>query len=52
MPKVELKPPYDEILRICLNYARSNSADIAETIEAPFAESDVEELAEVMGVEL
>lgn len=52
MPKVELKAPYDAILRIVLNYARSNAADIAEAIEGPFAESDVEELAEVMGVEL
>ena len=52
MPKVELKAPYDAILRIVLNYARSNVDDIAEAIEGPFAESDVEELAEVMGIEL
>lgn len=52
MPKIELEAPYDDILRIVLNYARSNADDIAETIEDTFAESDVEELAEVLGVEL
>lgn len=52
MPKIELKPPYDEILRICLSYAKANAPDVAEAIELPFAASDVEELAEILGVEL
>lgn len=47
-----LSPMYAGLLRIVLNYSRSNAPDIAEATGEPFTEYDVEKLAKLLGVDL